>query len=268
MKETKLIFLVLFLVFAAGSAATSANSADSLTERLRRFDISCRMFDERFGKKTCGVEHSETFTRLIGLADKKGTLAFVEEEQKKSKERLKGLEAIASSAPPADMEKADEYAGLVVKADGGDIGAVEELRAQGPAAIPAILNYRDEPDALPSQQLQSLLAKLEADAEADIASGSPLLDAATLDAIIGREQNYGAILKRAVIALEGTHRDFPHWLPLVYSYGIGFIPFFIGIVASIIYYRGLRARVLALIMFCYFFYIALHGFFQLFAPWL
>lgn len=223
------------------------------------------MFDAKYGKKSCGTGHSHLFTTILKTADRDAALKYVEEEKAKSKLLLETLEKMAAAAPAAT---AAVPMSVIERAQRGDTKSLAAIRRAGPAVIPVILKFSDREGVLPSKQLQAVLADIEAKGDARIASGGAGLDADALAAFVTREENYTEILKRAIIDLEGTRRPLPHWLPFVYAYVIGFIPFLIGIIASVIYYGKLKAGPMAVITFCYLFYFFLHGFFQFFAPWM
>ena len=261
------LFLLL-LISAAGRGGVDAERSRQYLESLRRFDISSRFVDERFKKKEVNLAHRAAFTTLIRESDKEAVLRLVESEQGPSRDRLKMIEEMILSAPPVDPTKKRFWAELAVKAQQGDSAALEQLRSAGPSAIPALVQLKDERLILPSAEIIKLLAELEQQADVLMESRSSLLDAETLEALGRRERNYGEILKRAVIALEGARRPRPHWLPFIYMYGLGFIPFLLGIIASGVYYKGFKPRILALIAGSYIFYVCFIGFFQFFAPWI
>jgi hypothetical protein len=247
---------------------TSAEESSRYLDRLHKFDISCRFTDERSQKKEVGLEHRAAFAALIREGDKEATLQIVELEQGKSKDRLKRIEELLRTSPPADINTTQLCEELIAKALQEDIGALEQLKAIGPAAIPTMVDLKNNQFDLPAPEVIRLLAKLEQQADKLLERKSPGLDAETLGDLAQRERNYGEILKRAVIALEGTRREYPHWLPFVYMYGLGFIPFLFGIIAAFIYYGGFRWRVVAIIAGSYLIYVCLIGFFQFFAPWI
>ncbi|MCP4710178.1 MAG: hypothetical protein GY869_16265 [Planctomycetes bacterium] len=214
------------------------------------------------------LEHRTAFTSLIGESDKQTALRLVEAEQDISKGRLKMIEEMILSAPATDPAKKQLLAELSNQAQQGDTAALEQLRSAGTSAIPVLIQLKNERLILPSVEIRNLLAELEQQADGLLESQSSLLDADTLEALAQRERNYGEILKRAVIALEGVRRPKPHWLPFIYMYGLGFIPFLFGIIASVVYYQGFKPKILALIAGSYIFYVCFIGFFQFFAPWI
>ncbi|MEW5946762.1 MAG: hypothetical protein AB1742_11240 [bacterium] len=258
-----LVCLAITVVFC--SPAGAAGDAAALCRRLHSFDISCRFTDPRFGKKTCGVEHGAAFSELIRLKDKESALAYVESELVKSAERLEALEALEAAAPQADAGRTAAYPGLIAGAAVGDPAALAALRREGPAAIPALLKFRDKKGVIPPPRLRRLLAELESAAESAVENGAQL-DAGAVRALVNREKAYATALGRAVIALEGTRRPLPIWLPFVYAYGIGLIPFLIGAAAAIRVHGGLKPRLLAPAALTYVLYVCLHAFFQFAAP--
>ncbi|HOO57646.1 MAG TPA: hypothetical protein PLN69_12550 [bacterium] len=265
--KNKLFLLIIAAVFSTLTAEAETDVL-GLMLNLHRFDISCKMFDTENGKKVCGVRHADEFSELMKVEDKAAALAIVEDLQKKSKERLAKLEEMKGSLPEADADEAARLSEVALRAQQGDEKAVEELFKAGYAAIPAILDIGNEREVLPAPEVQKILSEIETLADAAIMyEGGNGLNRDVMQRLIEREESYGAILKRAVIGLEGTRRAFPYWLPFVYMYGLGFIPFFAGIIASVIYYRRIRLDVIALVMGSYLFYFCLHGYFQFIAPW-
>ena len=259
---------LLLLISASVPGGVDVEIISQHFNRLRKFDISCRFIDERFKKKEVSLEHRAAFTSLIRESDKQTTLFLVESEQGLSKARLKMIEEMLLSAAPTDPPKKSLWAELSVKAQQEDAAALEQLRSAGPSAIPALIQLKNERLSLPSAEIINLLADLEQQADVLLEIQSPLLDADTLEALGLRERNYGEILKRAVIALEGSRRPLPHWLPFIYMYGLGFIPFLFGIIASVVYYQGFKPKIMVFIAGSYIFYVCFIGFFQFFAPWI
>ncbi|MBN1845358.1 MAG: hypothetical protein JW810_06710 [Sedimentisphaerales bacterium] len=262
------LFFLCHLISGQYAGIVSAAESSRYLDRLRKFDISCRFTDERTKKKEVGLEHRAAFSALIRQDDKEATLKIVEREQIKSKDRLKRIEEWLRTAPAADNTTTRLCEELVAKALQKDAGALEQLKAIGPAAIPALVDLKQDQFALPTPEVIHLLSQGERQADRLLESNSSGLDAQTLGDLAQRERNYGEILKRAVIALEGTRRDYPHWLPFVYLYGLGFVPFLFGIIASVIYYGGFRWQAMTIIAGSYLFYVCLTGFFQFVAPWI
>lgn len=256
------------LILGQGARITSAEEPSHYLNRLHKFDISCKFTDERTKKKEVGLEHRASFSALIRECNKEATLQIVEIEKVKTKDRMKMIEELFRTAPPADINTTQLCEELVAKALQEDTGALEQLKTIGPAAIPALVDLKNNQFALPTPKVVHLLSELEQQADVFLERKSSGLDEETLGDLAQRERNYGEILKRAVLALEGTRRDYPHWLPFVYMYGLGFIPFLFGIIASFIYYGGFRWHAMAIIVGSYLLYVCLIGFFQFFAPWI
>jgi len=267
-KRSICLCFLFYLFLGQAARITSAEAPSRYLDRLHKFDISCKFTDERTQKKEVGLEHRASFSAMIRECDKEATLQIVELEKVKTKDRLKMIEDLLHTAPPADINTTQLCEELVAKALQGDAGALEQLKTIGPAAIPALVDLKHQQFALPTPELLHLLSELEQQADKFLERKSSGLDKETLGDLAQRERNYGEILKRAVIALEGTRRDYPHWLPFVYMYGLGFIPFLFGIIASFIYYGGFRRHAIVIIAGSYLLYVCLIGFFQFFAPWI
>lgn len=259
------------------ASRAAAEGPSVYLERLRKFDISCNIFDEKFQKKETGLEHRRAFTALIGLPDREKTLEALDEEKSASQSRLKKIEAALESVAAVeeeivavDEETERRRSELAAKAQNGDAAALSELKSLGPAAIPALLQLKDAKATVPSSAIVELLSRFEVRADEAMETEDPDkgLSLGTLNALAAREKSYQAILKRAAIALEGPRRPFPHWLPFLYLYGLGFIPFLFGIIASRVYYEGYNPRAAAVIAGSFVFYVCLIGFFQFFAPWM
>jgi len=262
------IWFLVNLILRVGMRSMLAEDSFYYLNRLHKFDISGKFADERTRKKEIGLEHRAAFSALIRQRDKQAVLRLVEREQSQSKDRLKMIKNLLDSAQSADENTAKHCEELVAKAQQEDAGALERLKAIGPAAIPALVALKQNQFDLPTTEVVHLLSELERQADLLLERRSSGLDKETLNLLAHREKNYGAILKRAVIVLEGTRRDYPPWLPFVYLYGLGFIPFLFGIIACRVYYGGFRGRAMTIIAGSYLLYVCLIGFFQFFAPWI
>ena len=259
--------LPLLLLWFTASRIAGAQTTEQLIEQLGHFDISCKIVDEKFQKKTCGITRIETFVKLIATDDEASVLAVVEEAAKAAKARLKEIKSIEGTEP--DESKIEEYRKIIAVAQEGDaenialLGAIENIEI-----IPYLIEIGGLEGTLPSKEIRGKLAELEIIVDEKIATGGEGLDTRTLESIIQREKSYAASLKRAVIALEGTRRKFPPWLPFAYTYLLGLVPFIAGIIASIKYYGKLEPRVTLIVVVSYLFYVSLHGFFQFVAPYI
>ena len=263
------VILVLFgAILPGGGYAGQAEEMSAYLERLRKFDISCKFMEGNFQKKETGLEHRSAFAALIREPDKPTALRRVEEALAASRSRLKEIEGRRQSAHPANPAKTAYYVTLVDQAQQGDSEALKELKALGLKVIPALYRLKNEKLIVPSPDTIALLSDLEHQADVALSDQATKWDVETWAFLIQREKEYIEILKRAIIALEGTRRPYSHWLPLVYMFGGGAIPFLFGIIAAVIYYEGFRFRVFAVIAASYLLYLSLVGFFQLFAPWI
>ena len=251
--------------------ACAAATPDQLLAEMYRFDISCTGSKADPEKKVCSQQRKRAYLEFLKEYSGKDILEKVQAEGKKSKERMKTLEKIEGlkDIPEKQLERIDS---LAEKVQAGDTAAATEIENIGPDALPAMLALSREHGPEASKLARELIPVLERQLDERLdpvfsGSGAAEISAPARDAAVMREERYQRVMKRLALALEGPERPKPPAMVYAYMFGLGFIPFLVGMIASVASLGRFDVKTFALLMACYLAYAGVYAFFMFVAPY-